>query len=152
MLKFLIPVDGSEPCAEAVKQLIRYLGWINQEFEVMLLNVQPPVPYRKWVSGIVGSSEIARYQKEEGLAALKGARKVLDDAKIPYQHSIAVGEPVEVITRYARENGCDQIIMGTRGMGSVSSMVMGSVASKVLQLSAVPVLMMTKRRLSRSRK
>lgn len=144
MLKFLIPVDGSEPCAQAVKQLTRYLGWINEEVEINLLNVQPSIPYRKWVSDIVGRSEIARYQQEEGLTALKRARKVLDDAKVRYQYSISVGEPAEVITRYAREKGCDQIIMGSRGMGSVSSVVLGSVATRVLQFSPVPVLLMKK--------
>ena len=145
MLKFLIPVDGSEPCAQAVKQLTRYLGWLNQGVEIHLLNVQPPIPYGRRVSAVVGRNRVARYQREDGLAALKPAMKLLDGARIPYRHHIGVGEPAKVITQYAKEKGCDQIIMGTRGMGSVSSLVLGSVATRVIQLSPVPVLLAKKR-------
>jgi nucleotide-binding universal stress UspA family protein len=145
MLKFLIPVDGSEPCAQAVKQLVRYLGWIKEEVEIHLLNVQQPIPYGRRVSSVVGRAQIAQYQQENGLAALKAARKLLDDAKVRHHYHIGVGEPAEVITQYTREKGCDQIIMGTRGMGSVSSLVLGSVATKLIQLSPVPVLLMKKR-------
>ena len=109
MLKFLIPVDGSEPCAQAVKQLVRYLGWIKEEVEIHLLNVQPPISYGRRVSSVVGRGQIAQYQQENGLASLKPARKLLDNAKVPYHYRVGVGEPAEVITRYTREKGCDQI-------------------------------------------
>ena len=145
MLKFLIPVDGSEPAAETVKQFRKYLSWIGPEVEIHLLNVQHRMPYGKRVSSVVGHDRIARYQQEDGLAALKPARALLDKAKIPYQHHIVVGEPAETIVQYAREKGCDQILMGTKGMGSLSGVVMGSVATKVIQLSPVPVLIMKKR-------
>ena len=145
MVKLLIPVDGSEPCTHALKQLATYLGWIKEEVEIHLLNVQQPMPYGRRVSSIVGRARIAAYQQEHGLAALKPARKLLDNLKVRYRHSVYVGDPAEVITHYAREKGCDQIVMGTRGMGSVSSVVLGSVATKVVQLSPVPVLLAKKR-------
>ena len=53
----------------------------------------------------------------------------------------AWAQEAEVICRYAKEKGCDQIFMGTRGLGSVSSLVLGSVATKVIHLSPVPVLL-----------
>ena len=145
MLKFLIPVDGSEPSAQAVKQLLSYLGWFDEEVELHLLNVQPHLPYGKRASAILGRDVVAQYHEENGLEALKPARKMLDDAKRRYQHSIGIGEPAEVIADYARDKGCDQIIMGTRGMGTVGGLVLGSVATKVIQLSTVPVLLMKKR-------
>ena len=145
MLKFLIPVDGSEPSMEAVKQLRTYLGWLKEDVEFHLLNVQPPMPYGNRVSSVVGRSTVANYQQEEGSAALKPARKLLDAAKIRYQHHVGVGDPAEVITQYAKEHGCDQIIMNTRGMGSVSGALLGSVATKVVHASPVPVLLMKKR-------
>ena len=51
------------------------------------------------------------------MAALKTAMQKLDAAKIKYHHHIGVGEAAEVISQYATEKGCDQIIMGTRGHG-----------------------------------
>jgi nucleotide-binding universal stress UspA family protein len=145
MLNFLVPVDGSEPSAEAIKQLLKYRGWMKDDVDIHLLNVQPPIPYGKRVSAVVGHDRIARYQQEDGEGALKPAKKALDKAGVTYRCSIGVGEPAEVIVQYAIENGCDQILMGTRGMGSLSGLVLGSVATKVIELSPVPVVLMKKR-------
>ena len=35
----------------------------------------------------------------------------------------------------------NQILMGTRGLGSVSSLLLGSVATKVIHLTDVPLLL-----------
>lgn len=145
MLKFLVPVDGSEPSEQAVKELLRYLSWIGPEVELHLLNVQPPLPYGRRVSSAVGHNRIVQYQQEEGLAALKSARAVLDKAGLGYEYSVTVGDPADAIIEYAKAKGCDQILMGTKGMGALSGVVMGSVATKVVHLSPVPVLLMRKR-------
>jgi len=142
MLKFLVPVDGSEPSGRAVDQLISLLAWYKEKVEVHLLNVQHHLPYGGRVSSFVGHDKIAQYLQDEGMAALKAAREKLDAAKIPYHYHIGVGEEGEVISQYAREQGCDQIVMGTRGMGSVSNLVLGSVTTKVIHLSPVPVLLL----------
>ena len=54
---------------------------------------------------------------------------------------IGIGEPAHVIAHYANEKAIDQIVMGTRGLGSVAGLVMGSVTTKVLSLTDVPVLL-----------
>src|SRR4051812_28539560 len=82
MLKFLVPIDGSTPDEKAVKELIRYLGWMNDDVDIHLLNVQPSIPYGNRVTSVIGRERIARFQQEDGLAALKPARKVLDLAKV----------------------------------------------------------------------
>jgi nucleotide-binding universal stress UspA family protein len=145
MLKFLIPVDGSEPSEQAVKELLRYLSWIEPEVEIHLLNVQPSVPYGRRVSAVVGHSRLKAYQQEDGLAALKPARTLLDKAGVRYKFSVGTGDAAEAIIRYANEQSCDQILMATQGMGSLAGLVMGSVATKVVHLSPVPVLLTRKR-------
>jgi nucleotide-binding universal stress UspA family protein len=42
----------------------------------------------------------------------------------------------------AKEHGCAQIVMGTRGLGTVSGMLLGSVATKVIHLADVPVVLL----------
>ena len=142
MLKFLMPVDGSPSSGRAVDHLIKKLGWFRDRAEIHLLNVQHHLPYGRRVSSVIGREKIAEYQQEEGMAALKTAMQKLDAAKVKYHHHIGVGEEAEVISQYAKEKGCDQIVMGTRGMGSVSNLVLGSVATKVIHLSPVPVLLL----------
>jgi len=141
MLKFLVPVDGSEPSVRAVDHLMKQLGGFKEAAEIHLLNVQHPIPYGNRVSSVVGHDKLAQYHKEEGMAALKPAMQKLDAAKVQYHYHIGVGDAADIICRYAMEKGCDQIFMGTRGLGSVSSLLLGSVATKVIHLSPVPVLL-----------
>ena len=44
-----------------------------------------------------------------------------------------------MLAKRAEELGCDEIIMGTRGMGAIGNLVMGSVATKVVHLAGIPV-------------
>lgn len=141
MLKLLVPVDGSESSGRAVDHLIKHLGWFKGGVEIHLLNVQQPIPYGDRVSSVIGHDKLDQYHQEEGMAALKNAMHKLDLAKVKYHHHIGVGGEAEVICQYVKEKGCDQIFMGTRGLGSVSNLVLGSVATKVIHLSPVPVLL-----------
>ncbi|MGI6091651.1 MAG: universal stress protein [Veillonellaceae bacterium] len=50
------------------------------------------------------------------------------------------GNPAEAIVRYAEANDADLIVTGTRGMGGFKSLVIGSVAQKVVTYAKVPVL------------
>jgi nucleotide-binding universal stress UspA family protein len=80
----------------------------------------------------------------EGEAALEGARAWLDDAKIAYASHVEVGDVAQSIARCVKQLHCDQVIMGTRGLGSggiaaVSGLLLGSIATKVLHLVNVPV-------------
>ena len=54
---------------------------------------------------------------------------------------ILVGDPAETIAKVAREQACDLIVMGTRGLGTVTGVLLGSVATKVIHLSDRPVLL-----------
>lgn len=140
-MKILVPVDGSKCSSRAVDHLIKKLAWFKGGADIHLLNVQHPIPYGQRVSSVVGHDRVAKYHQEEGLAALKSARRKLDAAKVKYVYHIGVGEESEVICDYARDKDVDQIFMGTRGLGRVSTLVLGSVATKVIHLSPVPVLL-----------
>jgi nucleotide-binding universal stress UspA family protein len=46
-----------------------------------------------------------------------------------------------MISQYAKEKGCDHIVMGRRGLGSFTGGLLGSVAHKVLHLAEPPVVL-----------
>lgn len=141
MLKFLVPVDGSDHSGRTIGYLLKNLDWYKNGAEIHLLNVQHPMPYGSRVSSVIGHDKINEYHHDEGMAALKTAMQKLDAAKIKYHYHIGVGDEAEIIVKYAEEKGCDQIVMGTRGMGSVSNLLLGSVATKVIHLAKVPVVL-----------
>src|SRR5437899_1088212 len=139
MLRFLLAVDGSWNSGRAADWLIKQLGWYRSAAEVHLINVQPSFPGD--VTMFVSLEQIKKFHQEEGIKALTHARAKLDSASIPYSFHIGVGEAAHVITDYAREKGCDQIFMGTRGLGTVTGLLLGSVATKVVHLSDMPVVL-----------
>jgi len=138
MPKILVAVDGSENSGRVIDFLVRKSGWHKEQIEVQLLNVQMPIAGVN-VKMFISSDSLNEYYRDEGTAALKQAREKLDAAGLPYVHHIGVGDPAEVIVEYAKSKDCDQILMGSRGLGSVSGLVLGSVATKVLHLADVPV-------------
>jgi nucleotide-binding universal stress UspA family protein len=137
MRTVLVAVDGSDSALRAVAHVMA-LERLLPELEIHLLNVQIPV-----VSGVVkmfvNKDQIDNYYREEGAKALEAARRKLDQAGVAYSHHIMVGHLAETIVEYAKQKACNQIVMGTRGMSAVSSLVLGSVASRVIHVSDVPV-------------
>jgi nucleotide-binding universal stress UspA family protein len=52
-----------------------------------------------------------------------------------------VGDPAEQIQAYVEKNGIDMIVMGSHGHGAFLNLIMGSVSTKVLAMTTVPVLL-----------
>jgi nucleotide-binding universal stress UspA family protein len=140
MLKVLLPVDGSECSDRAVDYVMDKMRAREGVVELHLLTVHAPIPYAGAVATI-GADKVEQYYREEAEETLKSARARLDAAKVAYAHHIMVGDPAGVIVRFAKENKVDQIVIGTHGRGRIGNIVMGSVASKVVHLTDVPVLL-----------
>jgi len=139
MLKILLPVDGSENASKTVADFIQLLDWYKEKPEFHLLNVQYPLDGN--VSLFINQTDIKQYHQEEALRSLKNTQDLLDQAGISYQYHILVGDPAEMIVRFATEKQYDQIIMGPRGKGGIKGLLLGSVTNKVMQLSNIPVLL-----------
>ncbi|MFC4278026.1 universal stress protein [Achromobacter aloeverae] len=133
----LVPIDGSESALRALQYVVDH----KQMFEPLtlhLLNV--PIPINSpHVRRFIDSSTIQHYHQEEGDAALAAARALLDGKGIPYTAHIRAGSSAETIVATADEHHCDQIVMGTRGLGAAAGMWLGSVTTKTLHLAKVPV-------------
>ncbi len=136
MQKVLVPIDGSDASKRVVQYLIS-LARSGGPVEIILINVQPRIDGN--VRMFVSREMIDNYYHEEGETALTAAKKILDDAKVAYTSSVQIGKIAETVVAEAKKNHCTGIVMGTRGMGGVMNLVMGSVASQVLHLAEVPV-------------
>ncbi len=139
-MKILLPVDGSENSLHAVRQLIAMKEQFRDPIEVHLLNVQLPVASGA-VKMFISQQQLNDFYRDEGVAALKDARALLDQAGVSYQHHIGVGDLAGTIVTYAKEKQCWQIVIGTRGRGSFAGALLGSVTAKVIHLADMPVLL-----------
>ena len=106
--------------------------------QVHLLNVQPRITSGN-VRRFVSQAQISAYLRDEGELALRAARRRLERAGIRHECHIRTGALAETIVELAGEHRCTRIVMGTRGLGAVSGLVLGSVTYGVVHLAAMPV-------------
>lgn len=137
MKTILIPVDGSAHSVRALevaKSMCSEVGDAN----LHIITVQAPI-----VSGnirrFISAEDLKAFYEEEGNKALAPVNHLLGQTGGNCTERIIVGPIAESIVDYAREHGCDHIVMGTRGLGRVGGLVLGSVATKVISLTELPV-------------
>jgi nucleotide-binding universal stress UspA family protein len=140
-MKILLAVDGSKNSLVAVNSMIEHAGWYRSKPTVELVTVHLPLPKLPNMRLVVSKAQIQRYYDEEGQKALAAAKKKLDAAGIRYQAGVLVGAIAESIVKQAKSARCDLICIGTRGMSNVAKVLVGSTATKLLQLSDIPVLL-----------
>ena len=138
MKRILVPVDGSEMSLRALGMAIDARAQVRPTPELHVLTVQAPILSRN-VTRFFSAEEIDAYYQEEARETLNAARDVLDAANVTAHEKMLVGPVAQTIADYVRQQGCDHIFMGTRGLGAVGSLVLGSVALKLLSLVETPV-------------
>ena len=139
-MKILLAVDGSIHSRRATTALIKNIASYKRAPEVVLINVYYPVPEVNF-GPLVSRNMVVSYYKEQGDRALAGSRRLLDKAGIRYQAKVLAGPIPQTIIRQCRINRCALIFMGTRGMGGLGNMLLGSTATKVVHLAAVPIVL-----------
>lgn len=137
MRKVLVPVDGSAVAHRAVRHVVA-LAHSCPSIEAVLLNVQAKID--DWsVRRVLTEEEVEAMEECRGGDTLQQYREVLRAAGVRFTPLVEIGAAAETITRVAREQACDGIVMGSRGLGGVSSVLLGSVSSRVLELTDLPV-------------
>jgi nucleotide-binding universal stress UspA family protein len=140
MLKILALVDGSESSSRAVRYVIEMSAACKEAPDVHLLNVQLPVTPGN-IGRHVNHGDLDDYYHDEGMRALAPGRRLLDDAGVKHAFHIGVGDIGETVAKYVKELSAQQIAMGTRGLGPVAGMLLGSVTTKVVQAVGIPIVL-----------
>ena len=135
-LRVLVPTDGSDPSERATRHLLD-LAARGLAVEVHLLNVRPAV--RGVAASFVSSGDLEDYHRDEGMKALAASLHLVEAAGLKPHAHVSVGDSGEMILAFARKLNCEQIVMGTRGLGPVTELLLGSVARHVVAGAAVPV-------------
>ena len=138
-MKFLVPVDGSPASIRAVKFAIDHAG-ARTGASLVLVNVQNLASLSPGDSlGIMPPEWIDQEEERMASEALQTAVAVCREAGVDHTARSERGGIAATIDRVAREEHVDQIVMGTRGLGGVRGLLLGSVAGQLLHLTDVPV-------------
>lgn len=137
--RILVPLDGSELAATVVPPTLELAELLRAEVWLVQAVVPPSYAY----------ADVTAYVLYDPAADQREAHAYLDSVAAGLRAVgqmvrtiVASGFPVPTIVAEARKQGADLIAISTHGRGGVSRLVMGSVATGVVQRAPVPVLIM----------
>lgn len=140
MKRILIAIDGSTGAAAAVEQGLDLAAQTGAG--VLFVAVRRPAvpvfgdPY--WQRAV--TDELAKLRP-----AVRGAMAKAEARGVHAEYDILDGDPADRIVELGRSRDADLIVIGSRGLGAVSSVLRGSVSKRVLQDTDRPVLVVTGR-------
>jgi nucleotide-binding universal stress UspA family protein len=146
-LKVGIAVDGSKFGRDAVKYVLRHLALFGASPQITILHVVSDFAGAVMpdMGGIAlpaySEQEIRALQTKAFEAAVAPARKLFAKAKITPTEVCLVGNPGDELAAYAKKKKLDVLVMGSHGYGAFRAAVLGSVATRVLAHSSLPVLL-----------
>ena len=140
-MKVLVATDGSPHSQVALEAFVSRLAWFKTAPQIDLVTVHAAIPYGRAVAW-AGKDTVDKYYAEESEAALKPASELLATRGVAFRPVKLVGDPSQEIVKHAQDAGIDLIVMGTHGQTAMKNLVMGSVATKVIAASGVPVLLL----------
>lgn len=125
MRNVLLPVDEFDHAFQAALYLID-LAKIHGPIQVHVVNIEPePLA---WQTRGMEPEAIQEQLTVHAHTAMSSALHVLNEAGISHLSHVRLGDTAETI------------VMGTRGLGALSGLALGSVTRKVLHLAKVPVV------------
>jgi nucleotide-binding universal stress UspA family protein len=130
-MKILLAYDGFEHSQHALDETAKLAA--GGHGEVTVLSVVPPDARGSKAGGHVG----LRPHAHEDVAR---AHAYLRERGIESEMKMEHGDPAEEIVAEARTGGHDLVIVGSRGLGPVGRLMLGSVSTKVVDRSPCPVL------------
>lgn len=134
--KILVPVDGSDNSRLALKHAVKLAEIANADLTVLHVMYLP--------------SQMEKYAKKMATSmqewAEEHAAEIFNSFKDDYagyakvREKVTWGESVHKIAEEAHDGEYDLIVIGSRGMGGVKTLVMGSVSRGVVNSCKCPVL------------
>ncbi|WP_160011157.1 universal stress protein [Rhizobium sp. 18055] len=138
--RVLVASDLSEGSADALRTAIEYF---DPETITLFLALDPP--FRTW------TNDTGVYERSFEAESLKRARDFLDKAIAKHQSIepvivAEVGDPSELVARYAMDHDIDIVVTGTEGRGGLLNVLVESVASGIMWEAPCDVFVVPQKR------
>jgi nucleotide-binding universal stress UspA family protein len=134
--KILVAYDGSEHSERALQKAIEVAQCAQARIQILYAYDKIP-PYlgepnlQHWIDRAV----------DKARSTLEPAVQQLNVSGVEFTINILEGPAAEAILRVADAEACDLIVMGSRGLGMVQGLLLGSVSYRVLHHATIPVLL-----------
>jgi nucleotide-binding universal stress UspA family protein len=134
MNKILLPSDGSEHSIRSAEKAIELAKLYEAQIDV--LYVVDGSTSKKDVLQHTDKYVIENRRKER----LKPIEERLNQAGITYKTHTLHGEPGPTIVDFANKGDYEYVVLGSRGLNNLQTMVLGSVSHKVAKRVVKPVM------------
>lgn len=137
-MKILVAADGSKYTKRMLAYLAAHDEWLGAMQRYTVLTVVGAIPPR--AAAALSKKIVQDHYAEEADKVLKPIRAFFDKQGISAEFLHKVGDPGEQISDYASKGKFDLLMMGSHGHGALARLMLGSVASRVLASSELPLL------------
>lgn len=134
--KIVVAIDGSEFSRAALTAAAGFAAKAGSAVEVIHVHEHDPIPSKAGMSPDLETPDEAQEVLASAIQQLK-ASGVAAQGTLLQAHTRDV--PRKII-EFADENGADLIIVGRRGLSSLTGMLVGSVSNKLVHTAKVPVM------------
>ena len=136
--KILVPYDGSEHAKKAVELAVEQCQ--NTDGAKLYLLTVGQSQFGKHSVDSAYDAERAGGAKEHLTKMAEDEAEAMIPKDIQSDTLYDTGDPREIVVHTAEELGVDLIVMGSRGLGGFSTMLMGSCSNYVVGHAHCPVL------------
>jgi nucleotide-binding universal stress UspA family protein len=131
--KILVPTDGSEHALKAIEIAsdiaLKYAATIY-----LLHVVSPPVILHE--AAFPAMEEMQRALEEDGKKIIEEAERETKKLGVKdVRSTVSQGDPASRIIEFARTEGVDMVVIGSRGLSGMKGFLLGSVSHKVFHLA-----------------
>lgn len=133
----VVAVDGSE----ASKNAVRWAANTADKRGIPLrLATSYTVPQYLYAEGMMPPQELFDELQQEALDKIEDARTLAHEVApgIKIGHTVAEGSPIDMLLDMSKD--VTMLVLGSRGLGGLSGMVLGSVSASVVSHADCPVV------------
>ena len=135
MKKCLVCLDGSQP---SLRALDRALDEAARGADVLAVTI---------VEALTFFDCTGKDCEKTFTAVMREPRRILAEAEdLARQRGLTIrtraepGRPAETVARIAREEGSDELLLGSRGKGEVEHLLLGGVSTRLVQIAPCTVV------------
>jgi len=137
-MKILVAVDGSSYTKRMLAYLAAHDEWLGAHHRYTVLTVVPAVPPR--AARVLDRNILQGHYDEEAEKVLAPIRKFFAKQALQAEFVHKVGPAADMVSSMAAAGKYDLLMMGSHGHGAMAGLVLGSVTTRVLAGTDVPLL------------
>lgn len=134
--KILLATDGSENAKRAANEAAGLARELSSHVILVYIINNPPSQSRM----VKANFDVHSLLEEDAKSEIKHTINIFEKDGLAYTLKVAIGDPAAEIIEIAEKERADLIVIGSRGLGAIKGVFLGSVSQKVTHHAKCPVM------------